>query len=350
MRRNDDWQALGTGVACILTLALAWLTGCGETDAAQSREVVVFVALDREYSAPILQAFEKQTGITVRPVYDAEAAKTTGLVNRLIAREKDPECDVWWSNEAAQTAALAERGLLAPYESANASRIPPEFRDPESRWTGFAARFRVLIYNTQILKPDEVPQQLEAFTEPAWRGRFAIATPYFGTTFTHALVLRQRWGDGVLEAWLRGLRANEAVFAPGNGPVRDLVAAGEVAIGLTDTDDAYGAMLDGKPVAVALPDPQDGVILIPNTVALVAGAPHATEGQALIDYLLSPEVESALAEARSAQLPLGTDLREHPTPWSELTRGVPLAPLDLDDADTRREAMVDLLRRAEVQP
>lgn len=329
-------------VAALLTLA-----GCGEPEE-RARVVVVFVSLDREYSEPILKEFTRRTGIEVLPVFDAEAAKTTGLVNRLLLQRNDPECDVWWNNEAGQTAALAKAGVLAPYRSPQADRFPEKFRDAEDRWTGFAARARVIIYNTDLLAEADVPRDLERFTDPRWRGKAAIALPYFGTTFTHMMTLRQRWGDDRLVAWLRGLRANDAMIAPGNGPVRDLVAAGEAAFGLTDTDDAYAAMLDGKPVGVVLPDPQAGVTLIPNTVAVIAGAPHPEEARQLVDYLLSPEVERTLLRARGAQIPLGTDLADEATPWDTLLADTPPAAFDLVTAAKERESLIELLRGAGV--
>ena len=47
------------------------------------REVIVYTALDRQFSEPILKDFEDKTGIRVRPVFDTEAVKTVGLVNQL---------------------------------------------------------------------------------------------------------------------------------------------------------------------------------------------------------------------------------------------------------------------------
>lgn len=321
---------------------------CSERDrktAAPMREMVVYTALDRIYSEPILLAFQEKTGITVRPVYDAEAAKTTGLVNRLIARRDDPECDVLWNNEAIQTESLAQMGLLQPYRSPNASRIPARFRDPADRWTGFAARMRVIIYHRDLVDPAHPPTLLSAFTDPARHGQSAIALPFYGTTFTHVSILHHAWGPLRLEQWLSGLKGNGVAIAPGNGAVRDLVASGERAFGLTDTDDAHGAMLDGKPVGVGIPDPEQGAVLIPNTVALIAGCPRPAEGKALIDHLLSPEVERSLAAARSAQIPLGTDLADVETPWSGLLRDTPPREIDITAVAAARQELIDLLQR-----
>ena len=265
-------------ILLFVTAGLALLSGgCREGAGvpASAGTVVVYTALDQVYSEPILKAFEERTGIRVEVVYDAESAKTTGLVNRLIARRDRPDCDVWWNNEPIQTARLAERGLLEKYESPAAARIPAAMRDPQGRWTGFAARMRVLIYNTNIVKDGARPAGLEALVAPEWRGKAAIALS---------------------------------------------VAAGRVAFGLTDTDDAYAALREGKPVAVLVPDAGAGAILMPNTVAVVAGCPHREAARRLIDYLLSAEVERRLAEGPSAQIPLGTDLADVPTPWGNLLR------------------------------
>jgi iron(III) transport system substrate-binding protein len=343
-------MAMWSRALVVVPIIAAIVPACSDPDAGATppREVVVFTALDRIYSEPILREFESRTGIAVRPVYDAEAAKTSGLVNRLIARRGDPECDVLWNNEVIQTESLAQMGLLEPYQSPNAGRIPPQYRDPEHRWTGLAARLRVVIYNVNVIGDGPVPGSLSDFVDPSRRGQAAIAMPFYGTTFTHVSLLHEKWGRAELERWLRALKSNHVAIAPGNGPVRDLVASGERVFGLTDTDDAHGAMLDGKPVAVAIPDADHGAILIPNTVALIAGCPHRVEGQVLIDYLLSPAVERTLAAGRSAQIPLGTDLADVATPWDELLRRSPPRDMNVAGAAGARQELIHLLREADL--
>ncbi len=331
---------------------IAWavmLAGCGDgaDDGGDARrEVVVFVALDRVYSEPILSTFERETGITVRPVYDTEAAKTTGLINRLLARRDRPEADVLWNNEAVQTQTLAQQGLLEPYVSPQAERIRAEYRDPDGYWTGFAARLRVMIINTDLVDPAEAPASLADFIDPAQRGRGAFALPFYGTTFTHVSILYHTWSPRRLADWLAAIQRNDTAIAPGNGPVRDLVASGEYAFGLTDTDDAYAAILDGRPVDVLVPDADDGAVLIPNTVALVAGGPNPDAGRRLIDFLLSPQVERRLAEGRSAQIPLGRDLADVETPWSDLLASAEMMPLNVDRIAASRDRVIALLREA----
>jgi len=309
-------RGIVVGLAAIL--AAGGVAGCSSEDDEAQKTVVVYVSLDRIHSEPILDEFERKTGIRVRDVYDAESSKSVGLAARLIEGKDDPDCDVHWNNEVVQTARLAREGIYQPYASPNAERMPRGSRHGEGLWTGFAARIRVIIYNTELVPAGDDPTSLADFTDAKWRSKAVMARPNAGTTLTHMAVLYDKWGPQKLSDWCKAALANDMALASGNGPVRDLVARGEKAFGLTDTDDAYAAMQAGKPVAVVIPDASDGAVVIPNTVALVAGCPHPANGKKLIDYLLSAEVEKKLAAGASAQMPLGKDLSDFSTPWDSL--------------------------------
>jgi len=295
MTRLAQWAALLAACACV-----SCAPGTGPENV-----VVVYTALDEMYSQPILDDFEAQTGIEVRAVFDTEASKTTGLRTRLVAEQNRPRADVFWNNEAAQTILLKDAGVLDAYRSPAAEAIPAPYKDPDAYWTGFAARGRVIVYNTDLVQ--DPPSSVDDYFKPEWRGKTAIARPLFGTTATHAAALFALWGDDKASGFFRRLRESGVAVLEGNATVRDRVAAGDFAWGLTDTDDANGAVVDGLPVKWIFPDqgPDDiGTLVIPNTVALIRGAPHPEAARRLIDYLLSPEVEAKLAAMRSIQIPL----------------------------------------------
>jgi iron(III) transport system substrate-binding protein len=287
----------------ILVAIFASLAGCNM--GSSSSQVVVYTSLDQPFSEPVLQEFERKTGIKVQPVYDVEAAKTTGLVSRLIAETGQPRADVFWSSEYAQTLLLKDKGVLAPYDSPSAKDIPPAYRDPNNYWTGFAARARVIIVNTNLVPPERRPRSIFDLPGVGKPGEVGIANPLFGTTATHSAALFAALGPDKAKTFFNDLKAKQVRVVDGNSVVRSMVASGEMSMGLTDTDDAFEALDDGKPVAIIYPD-QDamGTLIIPNTVALVKGAPHTAEAQKLIDYLLSQEVEAALAKASSRQMPV----------------------------------------------
>jgi len=155
------------------------------------------------------------------------------------------------------------------------------------------------------VKPEEAPKSVLDLADPKWKGQAAIADPRFGTMSFHVAALYAELGDQRADDFFRKLKANDVHVVAANSVVLDMVARGEVKVGLTDTDDVNVALQDKQPVAMVFPDRDGmGVPVMPNMVSLIAGAPHPEAGQKLIDYLLSPEVERSLAQSEAVQIPL----------------------------------------------
>ncbi len=285
-------------VACVL-LSLFFITGC--VTSGDIREVVIYTSVDLVYSEPVLDAFERETGIRVLPVYDVEASKTTGLVNRLIAEAGNPQCDVWWNGEFAQTITLKEEGVLAPYESGNAAGVPDQYRDSDDYWTGMPGRARVLIINTDLVEEGNYPDSIFDILDPSWPPEMlGIAQPLFGTTATQAAALYASLGADKGKQYFEEIQSLGVKVVNGNSVVRDMVVSGQLMFGLTDTDDACAAIDRGDPVDVVFPDQHDyqiGNLIIPGTVALVEGGPNPDEAGVLMDFLLSEGVEIMLIES-----------------------------------------------------
>lgn len=298
--------------SAILWAGLLWgVCGCARS---VSPEVVVYVAVDRRDAEPLLHDFERDTGIRVRALYDTEAAKTTGLVSRLVAEQTRPQCDVFWNNELAQTLMLCQENLLADYSSSEADRIPATYRDKQGRWTSLALRARVLVYNTRYVKAEDAPQSILDLADPRWRGKCAIANPQFGTTRSHVAALYAALGPDKTQEWLQNLKRNDVRIVDGNAMVKNLVArahpeASPIWVGLTDTDDVESGKRDGEPVELVFPDQKTwGTLLIPSTVSCIRGGPHPETAHQLVDYLLSPRGQTAfLSSTRGFVALLGED-------------------------------------------
>ena len=256
---------------CAAVLWLPVSLGCWSRSA---DEVVVYTALDREFSEPLLDEFQRQTGIRVLAKYDVESTKTVGLVNAIIQERARPRCDVFWNNEIMHTLRLEKMGLLAAYPTKQAEGFPSEYRSPSGTWHGFAARVRVLIVNTQLVPKQDRPQSIRDLIDPKWKGRVGIAKPLFGTTATHAAVLFAHWGEEEARQFFVKLKANAQVLS-GNKQVALSVGRGELAFGLTDTDDAIIEKENGQNVEIIYPDQEEGglgALFIPNTLAMIRGA------------------------------------------------------------------------------
>jgi iron(III) transport system substrate-binding protein len=317
----------GRGSWPFLLLILLCLLGC--TSKSQP-EVVVYAALDREFSEPVLREFEAQEKVVIRAKYDIESTKTIGLVTTIIQEQNRPRCDVFWNNEILHTMRLEKLGLLAPFEFPGSDKWPAEFRSPSGTWYGMAARARVIIVNTKLVKAEDRPHSIRDLADARWKDRCGLAKPLFGTTATHAAVLFAAWGEDDAKAFFHDVRGNAQVLS-GNKQVALAVASGQLAWGVTDTDDAIIEKDAGRPVEIIFPDQgedEPGVLMIPNSVVLIKDAPHAAEAQRLLIYLYDEKhnVEAQLASGPSAQFPINPAVKTGP-------RVAPKAALKIMKAD-----------------
>jgi len=302
--------------ALLVGFFLPWLARLS-CDSRQS--VIVYAAQDQVYAEPILKTFERETGIRVRAVYDSEAVKTVGLVNRLLAERDHPQCDVFWGNEELRAHQLAATGA---------------FRETNG-WTAFGYRSRRIAINTNKLSLAAAPRRWLDLTNETWRGKIALAYPLFGTTATHFMALRQHWGETNWLSWCRALAANQPFIVDGNSVVVQFVARAEAWIGLTDSDDIAAAQRESQPVT-ALPLTVES-LPIPNTVAVVRRCPHPDAAQRLYEFLQRREIAGelvnlgALEGVSQNEMPVAT-LRPE---WTQL----------LLDLDSVMETLKRIFRR-----
>lgn len=290
-------KLLCLGAFAVLALALP---GCDErpTTHALQPPVVLYTSIDQPVLKPILEEFQRRSGIKVVVLTDTEATKSAGIAARLEAERDKPRADVWWGNEVFHTIRLADADVLTPYRPTSAKDIPAKFRDPENRWAGNGLRARVLACSISARHSGKSPS-LTDLLDPTHRGRVAMARPTAGTTGGHVAALYLTWGRDHFTDFFQRLKANDVKLLGGNGPVAEQVGRGSIAIGLTDNDDVAAAEREGMRIDLQLPDQETiGTLMIPTTVALVKGGPNPDDAKRLIDYLLSEEVEGQLYDAK----------------------------------------------------
>jgi len=332
---------------CLLCLAIVVLAACGK-----SPDLIVYVSADEQVARPIIEDFERESGLTVGVRYDTEATKTTALASLLRAERERPRADVFWSSECFAVAQLAKEGSFEPLDAGVFGEWPASFRDGERRWFGFSARARVLVIAPDRVKPDEMPDTWMDLVRPWWKGRIVMADPRFGTTRGHVGAMQSFFErklriPGYWEAFVEGLAANEPrLLTGGNAAVVEAVARGEADIGLTDTDDVLAAQARGAKVQWIMPrhdpiaDPGGGTLLIPNTVALIAGAPHRANAIWFMEYMLSPGVQARIAASESRNWPLGVESPADLDPMPDDPMRV-----DIEDAADRMDgAVADLMK------
>ena len=304
-------RLLTTGVAVFI---LSMVAGCMSRS---ESHVVVYSALDEDFSSPILQAFERrgenQTEVVAK--FDVESTKTVGLVNRIIAENDQPVCDVFWNNEILHTVRLQKLGLLKPHDWKLPGNYPADMVAADGTWCGFAARARILMINKDVIaNREDYPTSVEDLADPKWKDQCGMARPLFGTTATHFAVLKEKLGEEKAIEFLENIRDN-AVILSGNKQVAIAVASGQLAWGLTDTDDAIIEKDHGEPIEIIYPDQEPsqlGTLRIPNTLAILKTAPHPVAASLLADYLTEPNTEDRLAMGNSSQIPLHPESKYPP--------------------------------------
>ena len=146
-----------------------------------------------------------------------------------------------------------------------------------------------------------------------------MARPIVGTTLSHLAALRAILGPDAFSKWLKDAAANGTAFASGNGSVAREVGRGTRAFGFTDTDDFHARRAAGDPVEAIFPDQgegQVGTFVLPVTVSLVRGAPHAANAKTLFDWLVSAKTEEALSASDYATIPVRPTTKAGPGAYS----------------------------------
>jgi iron(III) transport system substrate-binding protein len=298
---RDRFPTLRLALALVI-VAGGCLPDAGKGPAGETtrpdQTVVLYCAVDREIAQDFIDQFQTETGIKVEAKFDTEAAKAIGLVQEIRAEKAHPHCDVFWGGGPFFCTMLADDGCLAamPGDLVRAEGAAPH--DPEGRWLGFAAAYRVLIINTNALLPASWPHSILDLTNAQYRGRVGIANPLFGGMAAHVAALFATVGEKPARDWLLGLKQNDCAICAGMADVKDRVASGELWFGITAVDDAHVAIAGGKPVAVVFPDQElGGLGCLPGSsaVAVIAGAPHSPQAEMLVRFLLTTRTEKVLA-------------------------------------------------------
>ncbi|MCI0372475.1 MAG: extracellular solute-binding protein, partial [candidate division NC10 bacterium] len=259
--------------------------------------LTLYSARKEELIRPAIEAFQKETGIRVTFL----TGKAGELARRIELERGNPHGDLFLGTAAGITELLRQKGLLEPYASPYAREIPEEFRAADHTWVGITGRVRVLIYNTDRVKPAEAPESYFDLAAPRWKGQVAVASLGERTTVSWLAALMALKGETATRQYVDALRANGLKVLKSNTEVRNAVARGEAAIGITNH---YYYMLQlqedpRSPIAIVYPDQGTtgiGTPVFSITAGIIKGARHLAEARALIDFLLKPAGNRLLVE------------------------------------------------------
>ncbi len=305
--------------------------------------VVLYCGRSLAQVGPLVERFTAATGVEV----EVRDGKTGALTALLMEEGHASPADVFWAQDAGALGALSAQGRLAPLDQSVLDRVPAAFRSAKGDWVGLSGRARVVTYNTDKLKPADLPKSILEFTDPKWKGR--IGWPPKNASFQAFVTsLRLQLGDDGARKWLDGIVANEPKEYPKNTPAAAAVANGEIDVAFVNHYYLFRLLAEkgeATPARNYVMPAKDAGNLINVAGAAVLSTSERPRGAAqLIEFLLSDESQTFFTqETYEYPMVAGVAIHELLTPLADI--GHP--DVDLNGlADLK--ATVKMLRDAEI--
>jgi iron(III) transport system substrate-binding protein len=247
--------------------------------------VVLYTSLAPTESGPLGQAFEKKTGVKVE-IFRTISEK---VVQRAVteARAKRFAFDVIETN-GPEMEIMAREKLFSEFHSPHLADLPAGAIPAHRQWIPDRVNFFVVAFNTGKVKREEIPRSYSGFLDPKWKGRIGIEA----TDAEWMATLVKIWGEPAGMAYFRKLAEMKPDVRKGHVLLAELIAAGEIPVGLTvynsnaESLKRRGAPIDWLPV--------EPVVGRPQGIAVGRNAPHPHAALLFVDFVLSPEGQELL--------------------------------------------------------
>ncbi len=288
-----------------LRTALACLVAALAAPALHAQEKTLNLYSARHYQTDeaLYANFTKQTGIKINRI----EAKEDELLERIKNEGAHSPADVFITVDAARLAKADELGLFAPVKSKPLEeRIPSHLRSDD--WFAFSTRARVLIYNKESIKPEDV-KSYEDLAGPKLKGQVCSRSGAHPYNLSLLASLIAHHGEQKAEDWAKGVVANFA-RAPKGGDTDQIkaVAAGECGVAISNSYYFARLMRSSKPedrkvvekLGVVWPNQQtQGVHINISGGGMLKTAPNKEAAVKFLEYLASDEAQRHFADGNN---------------------------------------------------
>ena len=293
------------------------LAGCASNkgDIDSQKEQIVNVYSERNYDVDkqLYADFEKETGIKVNVIEGA----ADELLEKLAREGKDTEADLFITADVGRLHKAKEQGVLQSISSDTIFKnVPENLRDKDSEWIGLTVRARVLVYDKDRIKAEQL-STYEDLTSEKWKGKLLVRSS--SSVYNQSLVasLIEINGEEKTTEWAKGIVANLAREPKGND--RDqakAVVAGEGDIAIMNTY-YVGKMLESsdpeevkvaEKVGVFFPNQStSGTHINVSGAGVTKNAKNKDNAVKLIEFLSGTEAQKLFAEA-NFEYPVNTEV------------------------------------------
>ena len=331
-------------------IALAISAPASVSALAAEQELNLYSARHYKTDEALYKNFTDTTGIKINRIEGKEAE----LMERLKREGAASPADVFITVDAANLQAADAAGLFAPISSGVlAERIPSQFRAQDNAWFGFSYRARVIAFDKNKVKPEQVANYLD-LAKPEFKGKVCVRSGSHPYNLTLMASIINHQGEAKALQWAEGIVANLA-RAPKGGDTDQMraIAAGECEVALTNH--YYYARLasSDKPedkklietVGIMFPDQKtQGTHVNISGGGMLKHAPHQEAAVKFMEYLASDAAQAYFANGNNEwpvvasvkidnpQLDALGSFKIDPLNASALAKEIPLAQRLIDKA------------------
>ncbi|MFT5223276.1 MAG: iron(III) transport system substrate-binding protein [Glaciecola sp.] len=303
--------------------------------------LVVYSGREEELVGPVFASFEESTGIDIEVRYGG----TSELAATILEEGGSSPADVFWAQDAGALGALAKKGRFQALPEDITSAVEPAFASATDEWVGVTGRVRTIVYSTDTLTEEQVPDSVFELTDERWKGRVGWA-PTNGSFQAFITAMRDLHGEEITEQWVKDMVANGVKEYPKNTPIVDAAGRGEIDLGLVNHYYLFRFLAEdpGFPAANKFLAKDVGGLVNVAGVGILDSSQRTTASRALVSYLLGQQAQSYFGSfADELEYPLAKGIEAAP----ELPSLESLEPptVDLSDLDDL-QGTLELLRRA----
>lgn len=284
--------ANGQATSAVTSVAEATVPGAKQL----SGKLVLYTARAESLIKPVTEAFKQ-----ANPHVDVVllTGSNSQLAAKMLEERSNPQADFFINTDIISMASLAEQGLFTPTSSPAAMSVPEQYRADDGSWVALTLRARVIMYNTNLVKGEDLPKSVFDLADPNWKGQAGSADSTNGSMQGQIVAMRHLLGEQKTEDFIKGLVANDTKFYGGHTDVRKAVGAGELKLGLVNHYYYQLSKAEGAPVGIVYPDQGQGDMgLLVNSTngAIIKGGPNPVIAQAFMDFLLTRDGQKLFAE------------------------------------------------------
>lgn len=278
-------------------------TSASATDSSGSleEELVVYSGRDEKLIADLIKQFEQETGAKVQVRYGDSAE----LAAAILEEGNNSPADVFFAQDAGALGAMQKAGRSSKLPDQSLNQVDSRYRSSDGQWVGVTGRVRTVDYNTNLVKPADLPNTIYGFTDPKWNGKIGWA-PTNGSFQAFVTALRVSEGEEKAKEWLEGIKANNPKAYPKNTPIVEALSRGEIAVGFVNHYYLEKFKQENPKAPVAHHFTGDvGSLVNVAGVTILDSAKHPQIAQKFVDFLLGKEAQQYFA-TKTYEYPLVT--------------------------------------------